>query len=85
MDVLEVTRLSSKGQVVIPRRVRDALHLSAGAKFMVLGEKDTVILKKLVPPTIEQLRKLMARAEKLAASKGATRRSLSAAIARAGK
>jgi len=44
---LATTRMSSKGQVVIPEEVRDRLGLHEGSRFVVLGDRDTVILKAL--------------------------------------
>jgi AbrB family looped-hinge helix DNA binding protein len=49
--LLETTRLSSKGQVVLPLAIRRRLHLPSGAKFAVMGEGDTVILKKIALPS----------------------------------
>lgn len=59
MEPLEVTKLSSKGQVVLPQLIRRRLHLSEGVKFLVLGSGDTVILKKLEFPSQESVRELM--------------------------
>ena len=47
MTPLSTTRLSSKGQVVIPEDIRKALGLEAGAKFVVMGDGDIVILKRI--------------------------------------
>lgn len=44
---LEMTRVSSKGQVVIPRRIRDELGLEDGTRLLVFGEGDTLVLKKV--------------------------------------
>ncbi len=44
------TKLSSKGQVVIPEDVRKELGLEPGAQFVVMGEGDLVILKKIEAP-----------------------------------
>ena len=44
MAELATTRLSSKGQVVIPEDVRQRLGLKAGDQFIVVGEGDVVIL-----------------------------------------
>jgi AbrB family looped-hinge helix DNA binding protein len=44
------TRLSSKGQVVIPEDVRKQLGLEPGAQFVVMGEGDLVILKMIEAP-----------------------------------
>ncbi len=52
MTKLQVTRLSSKGQVVLPLAVRERLRLQEGEKFIALGSADTVILKKIEMPSL---------------------------------
>ena len=42
-----MTRVSSKGQVVIPGRIREQLGLDDGTRLLVFGEGDTLILKKV--------------------------------------
>ena len=44
---LEMTRVSSKGQVVIPGMIRQRLGLTDGSRLLVFGEGDTIILKKV--------------------------------------
>ncbi|MBI2575930.1 AbrB/MazE/SpoVT family DNA-binding domain-containing protein, partial [Candidatus Woesearchaeota archaeon] len=44
MEKLEITSMSSRGQVVIPFDVREQLGLKEGEKFVVVGGEDTVIL-----------------------------------------
>jgi len=46
MDV-EVTKMSPKGQVVIPHRIRDELRITAGNRFFVYVKDDTIVFKKL--------------------------------------
>ena len=53
MPELATTKMSSKGQVVIPEDIRKKLGLKAGSQFVVVGEKDTVILKAILPPSME--------------------------------
>ncbi|MBU1704531.1 MAG: AbrB/MazE/SpoVT family DNA-binding domain-containing protein, partial [Nanoarchaeota archaeon] len=53
MDIA-ITRMSSKGQVVIPENIRRNLNLKAGAQFIVVGDKDVVILKSISPPSIDE-------------------------------
>ena len=61
MEKLEVTSLSSRGQVVIPQDIRDHLKLKTGEKFVVLGDEDTIILKKIkMPSSVKQLADLVA-------------------------
>ena len=46
---LEVTTMSSRGQVVLPQEVRDRLKLGEGDKFLVMAEGDTILLKAIKP------------------------------------
>jgi AbrB family looped-hinge helix DNA binding protein len=48
-EIPQLTRVSSKGQVVIPARVRSRLGLKAGSLFAVLTrpDSDVVVLKKV--------------------------------------
>lgn len=54
MATIETTRMSSRGQVVIPEEIRNRLGLKTGDKFMVLGDKDVVILKTLSNTSLEE-------------------------------
>lgn len=44
-----IVKMSSKGQVVIPRELRDRLGLKAGDYLLVQLEDDEVKLKKVEP------------------------------------
>jgi AbrB family looped-hinge helix DNA binding protein len=44
------TRISSRGQVVIPGPVRNALGIEPGTHFLVIARKDTVVLQRLHEP-----------------------------------
>ena len=39
------TKLSSRGQVVIPEEIRNRLGLETGDQFVVVGEGNVVVLK----------------------------------------
>ena len=69
MSKLDVTSMSSKGQVVIPLRVRKRLNLKEGDRFAVFGEGDAIVLKKLVMPSIDDHKVLREKAEEYVASK----------------
>ena len=77
------TRMSSKGQVVIPEEIRKRLHLKPGARFVVVGEQDVVILKALTPPSMEQFDDLISQARRQARRVGMKRSDVSAAVKRA--
>ena len=61
MGTIATTRMSSKGQVVIPEDVRKALGLEVGARFVVMGDGDIVILKRIAVPAKSELRVLIDR------------------------
>ena len=44
------TRISSRGQVVIPGPVRKALAIEPGTTFLVIARKDTIVLHRLQEP-----------------------------------
>ena len=46
---METTRLSSKGQVVLPKSIRRARRWSAGMEFAVEEASDGVLLRPLRP------------------------------------
>jgi AbrB family looped-hinge helix DNA binding protein len=62
MAAYATTRLSSKGQVVIPEEVRRTLGLNEGDQFLVIGQGDAVILKTITPPKIEEFQELLSQA-----------------------
>lgn len=64
MANVSTTKMSSKGQVVIPENIRKQLKLKAGAQFVVVGEKDVVILKNISPPSLDEFYHLIADARK---------------------
>ena len=77
-----MTRMSTKGQVVIPESIRKQLRLKAGAQFIVVGERDVVILKTITPPPLDEFDELIARARKQAKQAGMKRSDIPAALAK---
>ena len=59
MPILEVTSLSTKGQIVIPKEIRKNLGLKPGTKLIVIQEKDNILLKPIILPKKEQFEKLI--------------------------
>jgi len=70
MQNLDITRMSMKGQVVIPGDIRQALGLVTGTKFIVAGEGDTVILRKIGRPALQETDRLFGVSRKFARRTG---------------
>jgi AbrB family looped-hinge helix DNA binding protein len=81
MKNVATTKMSSKGQVVIPEEIRKRLRLKPGSQFVVLGENDMVILKAVSPPSMEQFDALIAEAHRRVREAGLKRSDIAAAIA----
>ncbi|HUH66319.1 MAG TPA: AbrB/MazE/SpoVT family DNA-binding domain-containing protein [Syntrophales bacterium] len=83
MAHLATTKMSSKGQVVIPEEIRKRLNLRAGSQFVVVGEKDVVIFKSISQPSMEEFDKLMGEVRKQAKEAGLRQSDVYKAIAKA--
>jgi len=47
IEIPELTKISSKGQIVIPTKVRRRVGIKRGSVFAVTSKKDMIVLKKL--------------------------------------
>ena len=83
MGSLATTRLSSKGQVVIPEEIRQRLGLKEGTQFVVVGDRDVVILKSIASPAMEEFDELVRRARAAARKTGMKRADVRRAVLRA--
>jgi AbrB family looped-hinge helix DNA binding protein len=83
METVTTTKMSSKGQVVIPESVRKRLGLKAGAEFVVIGSGDVVILKAIMPPAMAEFSELIAEARQSARRARLKRSDVKAAVASA--
>jgi AbrB family looped-hinge helix DNA binding protein len=81
--MLSTTRMSSKGQVVIPEEIRKRLKLKEGAQFVVIGENDVVILKAITEPSLDEFAALVRQARLQARRAGLKRSHIKSAVARA--
>lgn len=82
MVAVATTKMSSKGQVVIPEQIRKRLGLKPGSQFVVVGEKDMVILKAVSAPSMEDFDDLISEARKQARLAGMKRADISMVIAK---
>jgi AbrB family looped-hinge helix DNA binding protein len=83
MNTLATTRMSSKGQIVIPDTIRKQMNLKPGVEFIVLGEDDVVILKTITAPGMDEFDGLIKQARQQAKLAGLKRAEISAALSSA--
>ena len=67
-----ITAMSTKGQIVLPKRIRTTLNLDAGTKFLVVFEKDAILLKPIKVPSFAEFDALLRRTQKWAEDAGIT-------------
>jgi len=70
MENIEITSISSRGQVVIPQNLRERLRINTGEKFVVIGENNTIVLKKLEMPSFNGVDKLLKKTREFTKKKG---------------
>ena len=83
MDTLATTRMSSKGQVVIPEAIRKQLNLTEGAQFIVVGEGDVVVLKMITTPNMDAFDGLIQQARQQAEAARLERADIAKAVSKA--
>ncbi|RMG05767.1 MAG: AbrB/MazE/SpoVT family DNA-binding domain-containing protein [Nitrospirae bacterium] len=78
MAPVATTKMSSKGQVVIPEDIRTRLGLKAGTQFVVVGQNDVVILKAIAQPSMKEFDQLISEARKQARKAGLKKKDIEA-------
>ena len=73
---MEVVRVSSKGQVVIPKRVREKMGIKEGEYLLLVQEGDILVMKKLDI----NLEEVFEEGERVAREKGITKEDVERAI-----
>ena len=82
MASIATTKLSSKGQVVIPEEIRKQLGLKEGDQFVVVGQGDAVILKSIKKPVLNEFDSLIDKARRQARDARLKRSDIAKAIAK---
>ena len=80
MSEAATTKMSTRGQVVIPEAIRKKMGLEPGVEFVVVGEGDAIVLKAIRPPSMREFDTVMARARRAAKRAGMKRSDIAAAI-----
>lgn len=54
IEQMEIAKVSSKGQLVIPQRIREKLKVREGSMFAVASCDNTLVLKKIENPLTKE-------------------------------
>ncbi len=53
--IIEIGKVSSRGQVAIPSSIRESFGLKEGSKVLFFAEDDIIMIKKVTPRTFTQI------------------------------
>jgi AbrB family looped-hinge helix DNA binding protein len=80
-------RISAKGQITLPGEVRQALHVKAGERLLILVEEDSVVLRPLSASSAKDLAGSLceyALGRRASAARSVTKKQVSRAVAEEG-
>ena len=75
-----LTAMSSRGQIVLPKKIRTKLNLSEGTQFIVLSDADNILLKPVKIPSLSEFSGVMRKAREWASAAGMTEEDVTDAI-----
>ncbi len=75
-----ITSVSSKGQVVIPSKIRERLGIGEGSKLVIVTDGENVLLKPIEAPNVETFKSLIKESRALARKKGLTKSDVAKAM-----
>ena len=78
--ITEVTSVSSKGQVVLPKSVREVMALNPGSKLIVISDGSNIFLKPISTPDLSEFDSLMEESKNWAKSVGMKKSEIGDAI-----
>jgi AbrB family looped-hinge helix DNA binding protein len=53
---MEITKISSKGQIVIPQKIREELNIDTGSVMAIEKMKDLIVIKKIDEDLVRQFK-----------------------------
>lgn len=65
-----ITAMSTRGQIVLPKKIRSALSLDAGTKFIVFSDQGTILLKPITEPKLSDFEAVLKKAKQWATETG---------------
>ena len=75
-----ITAMSTKGQIVLPKKIRTALNLNAGTKFVVSSENNTILLKPITDQKLAEFEAVLSKFQNWAKDVGVTEADIDEAI-----
>ena len=75
-----LTAMSSRGQIVLPKKIRTKLNLSVGTQFIVLSDADNILLKPVKIPSLSEFSGVLRKAREWASAAGMTEEDVTDAI-----
>ena len=75
-----LTAMSSRGQIVLPKKIRTKLNLSEGTQFIVLSDADNILLKPVKIPSLSEFSGVLRKAREWASAAGMTEEDVTNAI-----
>ena len=65
MSTIEITSMSTKGQIVIPASMRKQLNIGGGSKMIVLQDGNNILLKPIQKPKKDEFKSILHLADEL--------------------
>ena len=63
-DLIEIGKISSRGQIAIPSEIREKMGLEEGTKVLFLLENDTLLIKRITQRSFAEITKPLREARK---------------------
>ena len=80
-----ITAMSTKGQIVLPKKIRTALKRGAGTQFVVFSDNDNILLKPIKEPKLAEFDAVLSNYQKWAKEVGVTEADIDEAVRAARK
>ena len=65
-----ITAMSTRGQIVLPKKIRTELKLDAGTQFIVFSDQGNILLKPISEPRLSDFEAVLKKANSWAAENG---------------
>lgn len=75
-----ITALSSRGQIVLPKKLRSMLNLTEGTQFVVFSDEDNILLKPIKEPLKSDFNAVLSQAAAWAEKSGMQEEDITEAI-----